>query len=138
MFMLMKFLHFLGLVLGAGAGLGSMVVARQIRQSPGAPVPQLMALRPVFARVSLAGVLLLWVTGLWLYLAVYRGTPLGGGFHAKLAFATLLLAAGITINVVISRARAAGAPPPAWLPKLGMAMPVLALGAVAFAVYVFN
>lgn len=138
MFAFAKFLHLFGLMLGAGAGLGQMVLARRIRLANGAPGPELAALRPIFARMALVGISLLWLTGLWLYLGFHAGAPLPPAFHAKLGVAALLLAAVIVINVTMARARAAGNPPPAWLPKLGMTTPVLLLIAVALAVYVFN
>lgn len=133
-----KFLHFLGLMLGAGAGLGSFAVARQIRRAGGAAVPQLAALRPFFAHLALSGILLLWLTGLWLYFVAWRGTDLGGAFHVKLGVAALLFAVILVINLVGRSAAAKSLPPPAWLPKLGMTTPVLTLIAVALAVYVFK
>ncbi len=132
------FLHFLGLMLGAGAGFGSMVVSRQIRKLVGVPTPQLAALRPIFAKMALIGIALLWLSGLWLYVGKYGGVPLGAVFHAKLAAAALLLAVIIAINVIGTRARSRGLPPPPWLPALGMSTPVLTLLAVALAAIVFN
>lgn len=138
MLLLAKFLHFLGLMLGAGAGFGSMIVARQIRASAGVPTPQLAALRPLFARMGAIGIIILWVSGLWLYLSKYGGAPLGGAFHAKLGVAALLLVVILALNVVVARAKAKGVPPPAWLPVLGMTTPVLTILAVVLAVIVFN
>jgi len=138
MLLAIKFLHFLGLMLGAGAGFGSMIVARQIRRSAGVPTPQLAALRPVFGMVGLIGILLLWASGLWLYLSAYQGAPLGPAFHAKLGVATLLLLVIAAINLIAMRAKRRGTPPPPWLPMLGMTTPVLTLLAVALAVVVFN
>ncbi len=132
------FLHFLGLMLGAGAGLGSMVVSRQIRRLTGVPTPQLAALRPIFAQMALMGVVLIWLSGIWLYVAKYGGAPLGAAFHAKLTVAALLLAVVIAINIIGLRARRHGVPPPPWLPMLGMATPVLTLLAVVLAVVGFN
>ncbi len=136
--LLAKFLHFLGLMLGAGAGFASMIVARQIRRSAGQPTPQLAALRPMLGRMGLAGILLIWASGLWLYLGAYGGVPLGPVFHAKLAVAALLLIVIIAITVVAMRSHTRGVPPPAWLPVLGMSTPILTILAVALAVYVFN
>ena len=138
MLVVAKFLHIFGLMLGAGAGLGSMAVARQIRQAAGEPSPQLMALRPYFARMALIGIVLIWLTGLWLYIVGYQGAPLGPAFHAKLTAAALLLGVVVAINVVTARARSAGTPPPAWLPRLNMTTPILLLLAVGLAVYVFK
>ena len=138
MMWLVKFLHIFGLMLGSAAAFGSFAVVRQIRLGAGAPPPQeLLALRPLFARTALAAIVLLWLTGLWLYADAYAGVGLGWAFHAKLGAAALLLAAIIAVNV-IARRTAAGAAPPAWLPQLHMATRILLVLAVALAVYVFN
>lgn len=132
-----KFLHFLGLMLGAGAGFGTMAVSRQIRRHAGQPTHQLASLRPILAAMALVGIALLWVSGLWLYFAAWRGTDLGWAFHAKMGLAGLLLALIAAINLIGFSARRRGAPPPPWLPYLGMATPVLTLAVVALAVAVF-
>jgi uncharacterized membrane protein len=133
MIWLAKFLHIFGLMLGSAAAFGNFAVARQVRLSAGAPPKELLALRPLFARTALAAIVLLWLTGLWLYLDAYRGVALGWAFHVKLGAAVLLLAAIGVVNV-IARRTAAGAPPPAWLPQLHMATRIL----LVLAVYVFN
>jgi hypothetical protein len=133
-----KFLHFLGLMLGAGAGFASMAVARQIRRSAGESTTQFAALRPALARMALGGIILLWLSGLWLYLGYYSGADLGGAFHAKLGVAALLLLVAAAINFINARSRTRGVAPPAWLPMLGMSTSVLTLLAVALAVYVFS
>jgi uncharacterized membrane protein len=134
---LVKFLHIFGLMLGSAAAFGNFAVARQIRLSAGAPPKELLALRPLMARTALGAIVLLWLTGLWLYTDAYMGVPLGWAFHAKLGVAALLLVAIIAVNVVMRRA-AAGTPPPSWLPQLHIATRVLLVLAVAFAVFVFN
>jgi hypothetical protein len=136
MIWLIKFLHIFGLMLGSAAAVGSFAVARQAgRSTP--PPKELLALRPFFARTALVAIILLWLTGIWLYLDAYRGLPLGLAFHFKLAAAALLLAATIAVNV-IARRTAGGAPPPSWLPQLHVATRILLVLAVALAVYVFN
>lgn len=138
MFVLIKFLHFLGLMMGAGSGVGSMLVLRGIKSSPGAPPPQLLAMRPVLGMIGLIGILLIWATGLWLYYSNYAGTTLGAAFQVKVAVAAVMLVFIIATNVAARRAMAARTPPPAWVPKLGMSVGPLALVAVLLAVYVFN
>jgi uncharacterized membrane protein len=138
MIVVAKFLHIFGLMLGAAAAFGNFAVARQVGRMAGAPPPkELLALRPLFARTALVAILLLWVTGLWLYFDAYRDIALGLAFHFKLAAAALLLAAIVVVNVVASRA-AKGTPPPSWLPQLHVATRILLVLAVAFAVYVFG
>ena len=99
MIWLVKFLHIFGLMLGSAAAFGNFAVARQIRLSAGAPPKELLALRPLMARTALVAIVLLWLTGLWLYTDAYVGVPLGWAFHAKLGVATLLLVAIIVIDV---------------------------------------
>lgn len=138
MFVAAKFLHFLGLMMGAASGVGSMLVIRQIRSSAGAPPPQLIAMRPVLGMIGLAGILIIWATGLWLYFGVYSGATLGVAFQLKVAVAALMLVFIVATNIAARRAMAARTPPPAWVPKLGMMTGPLALVAVGLAVYVFN
>jgi len=137
MIWIIKFLHIFGLMLGAAAAFGNFAVARQVKLTAGAPPKELLALRPFFARTALVAILLLWLTGLWLYFDAYSGTTLGLAFHFKLASATLLLAAIIAVNIAVNR-MAAGGPAPSWLPQLHVATRILLVIAVALAVFVFN
>ncbi|WP_048646009.1 hypothetical protein [Nitratireductor soli] len=132
-----KILHFFGLMLGAAGGLGGMMVAIQAKRSQGAPAPALMALRPRFSTITLAGVLLLWLTGLWLWLVGYDGAFLSGAFIAKLIAAAFILAVAIAGFVAVKRAKP-GTPPPAILQKLGPLAGLASYIAVALAVYVFG
>ena len=134
MIALVKFLHFFGLMLGSAAAFGNFAVARQVRRNSGQPANELLALRPFFARTALVAIILLWLTGSWLYFEAYSDIGLGLAFHFKLAAATLLLAAIIVVNVIMQRA----VPPPSWLPQLHAASRVLLIVAVACAVYVFD
>lgn len=131
-----KFLHILGLMLGAAAGFGAMVVARQARRV-GAPSPDLAALRSVFLTMALTGITLLWLSGLGLWMFRYDFVGLGAAYSVKLLTALVLLGVILAINRINARAAKTGTPPPAWLPKLGMTTPVLTLVAMALGVWVF-
>jgi hypothetical protein len=130
-----KFVHLLGLMLGAGGALGTMAIAMRTKGDPASP---LNALRPVFGRMGLAGILLLWAAGLWLYLGFYRGADLGLAFGLKLVAALIVLALSIYFTAMAARAARSGTPPPAFLPRLRMVSAAMVLIAVALAVYVFN
>lgn len=132
----LKLLHILGLMLGTAAGFGSMAVARQARRS-GRPSPDLLALRPIFSNFALAGIGLLWLTGLGLWLFRYDLVNLGPAYSLKLAVALVLLGVVLAINRLNRRAAASGTPAPSWLPKLGMTTPVLTLVAMGLGVWVF-
>ena len=132
----LKFLHLIGLMLGAGAGFGAMAVARQARRAGGLS-PDLAALRPQFARLALAGITLLWVSGLGLWIFRYDLVDLGPAWSLKLVVALVLLGIALALHHLNGRAQKAGTLPPAWLPRLGMATPVLTLVATALAVWIF-
>lgn len=129
-----KFMHIFGLMLGAAAGFSSMIVARQARRTPS---PELAALRPFFARLGFAGIVLLWISGLMLWLMRYDMADLGTAYAAKLVVALVLFGVILTMNSLFRRAQKTGTPPPAWLPKLGMTTPVLTLVAMGLGVWVF-
>lgn len=131
-----KFLHIFGLMLGAAAGFGSMVVARQVRAA-GQPSPQLAALRPKFSRMALAGIMLIWISGLGLWMFRYDFVNLGAAYSIKLLVALVLLGVVLAIYQLNARAAKTGTPPPAWLPKLGMSTPILTLVAMALGVWIF-
>lgn len=132
----LKFLHIFGLMLGAAAGFGAMIVARQARKSA-QPSAELQSLRPHFSRLALFGIALIWISGLGLWLFRYDLTDLGPAYSLKLVVALVLLGVVLAINGLNRRAAKSAAPPPAWLPKLGMATPVLTLIAMALGVWVF-
>ena len=133
---ILKFAHILGLMLGAAAGFGSMMVARQVRRT-GAPTPELAALRPKFGKMALTGILLLWVSGLLLWLLRYDLADLGPAYSLKLVVALVLFGVILAITSATRRAAAQGTTPPTWLPKLGMTTPVLTLLAMGLGVWVF-
>lgn len=132
----LKFLHLLGLLLTAGAGFGAMAVARQARNTATVSA-DLAALRPRFARLMLAGVALLWLSGLGLWLFRYDLAGLGPLYSLKMVAALALLVAALAAERLHARAARNGAKPPALLSALGMATSALMLAAMALAVWVF-
>lgn len=88
--------------------------------------------------MALGGIILLWLSGLWLYLGYYAGTGLGWAFHAKLGVAAMLLLIAAAITFINARSRSRSVAPSAWLPILGMSTSILTLLTVGLAVYVFS
>ena len=131
-----KFLHIFGLMLGAAAGFGAMAIARQARR-PAGLTPELAALRPWFGRLGLVGIVLIWISGLALWLFRYAFADLGPVYSLKLVVALVLLGVILALHSIVGRAAKAGTPPPAWLPKLGMTTPILTLIAMGLGVWVF-
>lgn len=93
----LKFLHLLGLLLSAAAGFGAMAVPRQARNA-GTVSADLSALRPRFARLALAGIVLIWLSGLGLWLFRYDLADLGRLYSLKMAAALLLLGAALAVE----------------------------------------
>ena len=131
-----KFLHIFGLMLGAAAGFGSMAIARQARR-PAGLTPELAALRPWFGRLGLTGIIVIWISGLALWLFRYAFADLGPVYSLKLVVALVLLGVILALHSIAGRAAKAGTLPPAWVPKLGMTTPVLTLIAMGLGVWVF-
>ncbi len=132
----MKILHFFALMLGAAGGMGGMMVAIQAKRSDGAPPQGLLALRPRFTLITLIGVVLLWLTGLWMWLVQYDGALMSTAFILKLLAAGFILVVAVLGFVAVKRA-SPGTPPPAYLQKLGPLAGLASYLAVALAVYVF-
>lgn len=135
MIFILKVLHLIGFMLGAGAGIGSMVVARQLRRH--GPSPALAGMRPVFGTLGLAGILLLWLSGMGLWLFRYDLVDLGPAYQLKLLVSAVLLAVILIVFAVQRRAAAAGTTPPAWVPRLAMSTSLLTLIALVLAALVF-
>lgn len=133
-----KFFHYFGLMLGAGAGLGSMaaVIAHK-RTGGGPPSDTIKAIKPIFGMFGLAGISLLWITGLIMTLNVDTA-EFGGLFYLKLLVAATMLTISVFMMVVTKKSVAVGTPPPSYFEALGRTSGILALVAVALAVMVFG
>ena len=131
----LKFIHIFSLMLVAASGFGAMVVTRQIRRGA-APSAQLAALRPHFGRMGLAGIVLIWLSGLGLWLFRYDMMDLGEAYTAKLIISFLLLLVIFVLSVAMSRT-GVQTTTPSWMRMLGMTTPILTLAAMALGVWVF-
>lgn len=135
--LIIKFLHLLALMMGAAASIANLVIAsKAITTDNGREA--LLALRPLFSRLGLLAVLLIWITGVWLYIERFGGAALGPVFTVKIIAAALLLFAIAAINIAGMRAKRSGRPVPGPIQKLGPATLLLTLIAVAAAVWVFD
>ena len=97
----------------------------------------LKAIKPLLGIFGLAGISLLWITGL----IMTRGVDtelLGTLFYVKLLAAAIMLATSLFMMVMGARAAKAGTPPPAYFDKLGKVSSILSIAAVALAVMVFG
>jgi uncharacterized membrane protein len=135
----LKALHLLGLVVALGFGLANIVAMQRTPIAPEAARPTMAALMKLNSRIAFAGIVLLWLTGLWLYFSKYSGATLGGAFHAKLTVVVVLTVLATYAQWLILCAERSGAPPPANIMRLiGRSVPALAVAAVVLAVIVFG
>lgn len=135
---IVKFFHFFGLMLGAGAGLGGMAAAiAHKRAGGGPPSDTIKAIKPIFGIFALSGISLLWITGLIMTLKVDTGF-LGALFYLKLLVAAAMMAISVFLTVVAKKSAKAGVPPPSYLEMVGRTSGLLAIVAVALAVMVFG
>jgi uncharacterized membrane protein len=134
-----KSLHLLGLVMGLGFGMANIAIMWRLPAAAAEAKPTLMQLQKFNGRVAFAGVILLWITGLWLFYAKYLGVNLGGVFHAKLAFVVALTVLAAYAQWVLLRAGQTGSPPPAnTMRMIGHAVPALAATSAVLAVIAFD
>ena len=135
---IVKFFHFFGLMLGAGAGVGGMAAAiAHKRAGGGSPSDTIKAIKPIFGIFGLSGISLLWITGLIMTPNV-DPTLLGALFYIKLLVAATMLAISLFLMFVAKKSAKAGVPPPAYFDAVGRTSGLLAIVAVALAVMVFG
>lgn len=132
-------LHFLGLMMGAGGGFGSMVTMRVAAKQAPEIAAAMRTPGPAFARFSAMGLALMWVTGLALVWLTYRGfTGMSTMFWVKMLFVATLTFAAIATELTYARIKRGDAAAAARLPVLGPIAGMSSLLAVLFAVFAFH
>lgn len=135
---IVKFFHFFGLMLGAGAGLGGMAAAiAHKRLGGGPPSDTIKAIKPIFGIFALSGISILWITGLILAQNVDPAL-LTGLFYIKMLAAATMLAISVFLTIIAKKSTKAGVPPPSYFEAMGRLSGLLALVAVALAVMIFG
>jgi hypothetical protein len=131
--------HFVGLMMGAGGGLGGTVVMGYARSLPPEQAGPLRAVGPALAHMSTAGLVLLLLTGPALVSMKYGGfAAMPTMFWVKLIFVGTLTLAAILIEVTYSRVKKGDAKAAGLLPKLGPVAGISTLLAVVFAALAFH
>jgi uncharacterized membrane protein len=133
------FFHLFGLMLGAAGGMSSGIIMRRAASATPEAARTLRELGPMLARVSAAGVGLLWVTGLVLVWSRWGGPgnlpPL---FWVKLVFVLTLTATVAGTGMAYAAVRGGNPAAAARLSKLGPISGISAILAVLFAVCAFS
>lgn len=132
--------HFVGLMLGAGGGIGSALAMRHALTLPPEQASVIRGLGPTLSHTSGAGVVVMWLSGIGLVLWKYNGDLSGMPvmFWVKMAAVASLTLAAFLIGRAYAQLRKGNAAAAANLPKLGPVAGVSSLLAVIFAVLAFH
>ena len=132
-------LHLVGLMMGAGGGFGSMIVARAALKAPADQAMTLRRLGPTLGRFSTIGLALMWLTGLTLVWVSYGGfSNLPPLFWVKLIFVLSLTIAALTVEFTYAQIKGGKVQAAARLPVLGPIAGLSSLLSVIFAVLAFH
>lgn len=133
------FLHFLGLMMGAGGGFGSMIAMRAALARPPEEASVLRSIGPALARFSSIGLVLMLATGMAMVFLKYDGF---GGlplmFWVKMAFVTTLTIAAVTLELTYAAVKNGDVAAAARLPLFGPIAGSSSLLAALFAVLAFH
>lgn len=130
--------HFIGLMMGAGGGLGSTVAMAYANTLSEPKAKAVRGLGPVLARMALAGLFLMWATGLTMLFTRYSLGAMPVMFWMKMAFVASLTFAAVMIEITYGKVKAGDATAAKLLPSLGPMAGLSSVMAVIFAVLTFH
>ena len=131
--------HFVGLMMGAGGGLGSTIAMGYARALPPEQAAVVRGLGPGLAHLSTAGLVLMLVSGITMLMNKFGGMgAMPMMFHIKLLFVTTLTLAAIAIELTYAQVKKGNVKAAAMLPRLGPVAGISSLLAVTFAVLAFH
>lgn len=136
MFITLKVLHLLALMFGSASAFGNIYlgIAKGLHD-PAAP-KYTKTLQKFFRRTSLIAIIVLWVTGLILFVSKYGGKVEAGAFHGKMAFAILLTLIVLFTNFMAPKwAKRDG--PPSYMPALSWVSAITLITIAILAVMTF-
>jgi uncharacterized membrane protein len=139
MYMALLFLHFVGLAMGVGTGFAILRIGFANRHLPPPEKGQLFQKISALRLNGYTGFTVLIVTGVAM-LGMRPGMFAAAGplFRVKLALVVLMLLNMGVMHVVMFKAKRAGGPPPAILPRLGNLNFAMGIITVLVAVLVFH
>jgi hypothetical protein len=136
---LLLFLHFFGLLLGAGPGTAQSLIARRAERVTPEEARTLRSLGPMLANISAVGIVILWITGPIMVWTVYGGfANLPSAFWIKFVFVVLLTLIAIYTQVTFAEIRRGNVAAAERFKWLGPSAGISALLAVLFAVIAFE
>jgi hypothetical protein len=133
-------LHFIGLMMGAGGGLGSTIVMAQAGKMPAEDGRIVSRVGPAMARVSAIGLAIMLATGFGMMFVKYQGQfgAMPATFWWKMAFvATLTVAVGL-IEMTYAQVKKGNVAAAARLPRIGPMAGLSAFLATIIAAFTFH
>ena len=132
-------LHFLGLMMGAGGGFGSMIVMQTAARKSAEEAGVLRQLGPAMAGFSFIGLVLMLITGLALVWLKYEGfDEMPAMFWVKMIFVLTLTIAALATEFTYQAVKRGNVQAAARLPLFGPMAGLSSLLAVLFAALAFH
>ena len=140
MFETIKILHFAGIILGFGGGIGNAVAAARLATLPPETGPIVGGFRAALGHISTLGIVILWLSGIALINMRGNQEILSDQvFQLKLAAVIILTGFSLVANLTVLAAKKAGAPPdPKRMELVGKGAMISAAIALILAVMAFN
>ena len=107
----LKFFHYVSLFLAGGLGVANALLFKNHQRAEMPPAPPVQKTMMTLARLGLAAIVVLWVTGVPLTYKIYGSFDLGWPFHLKMFGATILLTTVAFLNLHLTKQAKAGNPP---------------------------
>ncbi len=130
--------HLIGLMMGAGGGFGSMIVMGAANKAPADQAITLRRMGPTLARFAHVGLILLWVTGVSLFLMTGGSVAMPSYFWIKLVFVGTLTLSAFATEITYAQVKAGNVKAAGRLPILGPVSGLSAVLAVIFAALAFH
>jgi len=133
-------LHFVGIMLGAGGGIGSTVVMRHALTLPPEQGDIIRTAGPALSSMSIAGLVLMLLSGfaLWAIKYEFAFASMPAMFWIKMILVTTLAIASVMIQLAHGQMKRGNAEAAARLSRFGPMAGISALLAVLFAVLAFH
>ncbi len=135
----LRIIHLLSVAAGVGLVGANFLTMRHAASLEPAQRGTLAPLQRRFGAIGMMALVLLWLTGIALYILKGYGATIGSWLMIKLAFVVLLSGLAVAVRVIVARAAANGtAPPPATMRRLISMMFFSSVVAVICAVLAFG
>ncbi len=139
MIVALKIVHFLALAVALGMTTANLLIFRYAGLLEEGERAAFRPLQRQFSAVGLLAIVVLWLSGVALFLLVWLGTAVSIWFWIKMVFVVVLTGLAITARKTAADAIAAGQPPPVQrMRQYVHLIAVAAVGAIASAAIAFS